>query len=176
MTMVFSWSGTVLGCPRYEEVPVSSCQLPIGRSGVQWYSQQIRLHRERKEESQLQKTYHQLWCGQYNLWLYGRKGYYRIAGNFRGRKLSQISWFCSYPRKFSPWNFRHALPIYAITSILFRKSFLHEMLPGYQSTKIFSLKHFLLYSDITTWLRERNYYVNIIQKLIYHFYLSAITY
>ena len=27
--------------------------------------------------------------------------YYRIAGNFWGSKLSQISWFCGYLRKFS---------------------------------------------------------------------------
>ena len=26
---------------------------------------------------------------------------YRIAGNFRGRKVSQISLFCAYQRKFS---------------------------------------------------------------------------
>ena len=29
---------------------------------------------------------------------------YRIAENFRGRKLSRISRFCGYTRKFSPWN------------------------------------------------------------------------
>ena len=29
---------------------------------------------------------------------------YRIVGNFRGRKLSRISWFCGYLRKFSPQN------------------------------------------------------------------------
>ena len=30
--------------------------------------------------------------------------WYRIPGNFRGRKLSQISQFCGYSRKFSPQN------------------------------------------------------------------------
>ena len=34
-----------------------------------------------------------------------------IAGNFQGRKLSRILRFYSHPRKFSPWNFRHATPI-----------------------------------------------------------------
>ena len=27
-----------------------------------------------------------------------------LAANFRGRRLSRISWFCGYSRKFSPWN------------------------------------------------------------------------
>ena len=31
--------------------------------------------------------------------------YYRIAGNFWGRKLSQISWFCGYSQKFSLQKF-----------------------------------------------------------------------
>ena len=31
-----------------------------------------------------------------------KKDRYRIVGNFRGRKLLQISWFCGYLRKFSP--------------------------------------------------------------------------
>ena len=30
--------------------------------------------------------------------------YYCIAGNFQGSKLSQISWFCGYLRKFSSQN------------------------------------------------------------------------
>ena len=33
---------------------------------------------------------------------------YRIAGNFRGRKLSRILRFDSHPQKFSPRNFGHA--------------------------------------------------------------------
>ena len=32
---------------------------------------------------------------------------YRIAGNFQGRKFSQILQFFSHPRKFSPQNSRH---------------------------------------------------------------------
>ena len=32
----------------------------------------------------------------------GKSPSYCIAGNFRGRKLSQILQFCSYSRKFSP--------------------------------------------------------------------------
>ena len=44
---------------------------------------------------------------------------YRIAGNFQGRKPSR---FYSHPQKFSPRNFRHATPIYAI-SLPFREVF-----------------------------------------------------
>ncbi len=44
-------------------------------------------------------------------WGVGRYSRYRIAGNFRGRKLSRILRFYSHPRKFSPRNFRHATPI-----------------------------------------------------------------
>ena len=69
---------------------------------------------------------------------------YRIAGNFRGRKLSRISRFFSHPRKFSPRNSRHATPI--IRSVFaFRESFLHEMLLSYRSAKVFSLENFPLY-------------------------------
>ena len=32
-----------------------------------------------------------------------------MAGNFQGRKLSQILWFSDYLRKFSPWNLRHGV-------------------------------------------------------------------
>ena len=41
----------------------------------------------------------------------------------------------SHPRKFSPRNFRHAIPTYAI-SLTFRKSFLCKMLPSYRSAKV----------------------------------------
>ena len=63
---------------------------------------------------------------------------YCIVGNFRGRKLSRISRFYSHMRKFSPRNFGHATLIYAISLIF------HEMLPSYQSVKVFSLKSFPL--------------------------------
>ena len=36
---------------------------------------------------------------------------YRMAGNFRGRKPSRISWFYSHPWKFSPRHFRHTTSI-----------------------------------------------------------------
>ena len=62
--------------------------------------------------------------------------HYRIAGNFRGRKLSRISRFFSHPRKFSPRSSRHATPI--IRSVFaFRESFLRE--------RVFSLENFPLY-------------------------------
>ena len=50
---------------------------------------------------------------------------YRIAGNFRGRKLSRISQFFSHPRMFYPRNSRHATPI---------------MRPVLHSAKVFSAK------------------------------------
>ena len=61
---------------------------------------------------------------------------YRIAGNFRGRKLSRISRFFSHPRKFSPRNSRHATPIMRPV-LTFRESILCEMLLSYRSAKVF---------------------------------------
>ena len=69
---------------------------------------------------------------------------YRIAGNFRGRKLSRISRFSRHPRKFSPRNSRHATPIMRPV-LTFRESFLREMLLSYRSAKVFSLENFPLY-------------------------------
>ena len=72
----------------------------------------------------------------------------RITGNFRGRKRSQISGFSNHLWKFSPRNVRHATPIYAIslTITTFRGKFLCKMLLSYQSTKVFFLESFPLYS------------------------------
>ena len=69
---------------------------------------------------------------------------YRIAGNFRGRKLSRISQFFRHTRKFSPRNSRHATPIMRPV-LTFRESFLREMLLSYRSAKVFSLENFPLY-------------------------------
>ena len=69
---------------------------------------------------------------------------YRIAGNFRGRKLSRISRFFCHPRKFSPRNSRHTTPIMRPV-LTFRESFLREMLLSYRSAKVFSLENFPLY-------------------------------
>ena len=71
---------------------------------------------------------------------------YRIAGNFRGRKLSRISRFFSHPRKFSPRNSRYATPIMRPV-LVFRESFLREMLLSYRSVKVFSLENFPLYGN-----------------------------
>ena len=76
--------------------------------------------------------------------------HYRIAGNFRGRKLSRISRFFRHPRKFSPWNSRHATPTMRPV-LTFRESFLHEMLLSYRSTKVLSLENFPLYSNFHGW-------------------------
>ena len=72
--------------------------------------------------------------------------HYRMAGNFRGRKLSRISRFFSHPRKFSPRNSRHATPIMRPV-LTFRESFLREMLLSYRSAKVFSLENFPLYGN-----------------------------
>ena len=73
-------------------------------------------------------------------------GTYRIAGNFRGRKLMNFTIF-SHPRKFSPQNSRHATPI--IRSVFaFRESFLRKMLLSYRSAKVFSLENFPLYGMV----------------------------
>ena len=69
---------------------------------------------------------------------------YRIAGNFRGRKLSRISRFFRHPRKFSPRNSRHATAIMQ-PILTFREGFLREMLLSYRSVKVFSLENFPLY-------------------------------
>ena len=67
-------------------------------------------------------------------------GRYCIAGNFRGRKLSQISRFCGYLRKFSPQIWGHGIfgAAKASNSRKFfpRKSYFH------QSAKVFSLESF----------------------------------
>ena len=60
-----------------------------------------------------------------------------IVGNFQERKPSWILQFYSHPWKFSPRNFRHATPIYAISltfhkmfpSLLIRESFLPRKFP-----------------------------------------------
>ena len=70
---------------------------------------------------------------------------YCIAGNFRGRKFSQISWFFSHLWKFSRRNSRHAILIMRPV-LIFCESFLREMLLSYWSAKVFSLKNFPLYS------------------------------
>ena len=74
---------------------------------------------------------------------------YRIAGNFRGRKLSRISRFSRHPRKFSPRNSRHATPNMRPV-LTFRESFLREMLLSYRSAKVFSLENFPLYGSSYT--------------------------
>ena len=73
---------------------------------------------------------------------------YRIAGNFRGRKLSRISRFSRHPPKFSLRNSRHATPIMR-PILTFRESFLREMLLSYRSAKVFSLENFPLYGTFS---------------------------
>ena len=69
---------------------------------------------------------------------------YRIAGNFRGRKLSQISRFWSYLWNLSQQNWGHGV-FWQQHQWTIHESFLHENLIFHQFTKVFSLKSFLLY-------------------------------
>ena len=59
----------------------------------------------------------------------------RIAGNFQGRKLSWISQFCGYSRKFSPWN----LGVWHPLARPVHKSFLHKNLIN------------RIYAELTKW-------------------------
>ena len=66
---------------------------------------------------------------------------YCIAGNFQGRKLSQISRFESHPRNCGACR-THLCWFQAI-----RESFVSEILTSYGSAKIFSLESLLLYGS-----------------------------
>ena len=99
---------------------------------------------------------------------------YRIAGNFRGRKLSRISRFFRHPRKFSPRNSRHATPIMR-PILTFRESFLREMLLSYWSVKIFSLENFPLYgmspdlvisTDLLWWMDRQLECISVSQLIM----------
>ena len=69
---------------------------------------------------------------------------YRLAGNFRGRKLSWISRFCSYLRKFSLRNFGACCPLERQKHAI-RESFLCDNCIFHQFVKISSLENFPLY-------------------------------
>ena len=111
----------------------------IERPAGHMWTQCCREAQEHKRELQLLETSHEIdlrkvMKREYNVIIY-------MAGNFRGRKLSQLSRFFSHPRKFSPRNSRHATPIMQP----FHESFLHKMLLSYRSAKLFSLENFPLY-------------------------------
>ena len=72
---------------------------------------------------------------------------YRMAENFRGRKLSWISRLCGYSQRFSPWNLGMCLSFGAARASNPRK-FLHENRTFYQFAKVFSLKIFPLYGRL----------------------------
>ena len=68
---------------------------------------------------------------------------YRIAENFRVRKLSQISRFESHLRKFSPWNL--GVPYLPMLEFSIPQKFSPRDGCSHRSAKVFSLKNFLLY-------------------------------
>ena len=65
-----------------------------------------------------------------------RQSRYRIAENFQGRKLSQISRFCDDSRKFSPRNLGVWHPL-ALQKRAIRESFLRKNCIFHQSVKVF---------------------------------------
>ena len=69
---------------------------------------------------------------------------YRIAENFQGRKLSRISRFCGYLRKFSLRNLGAWHPLTPYKRVIC-KSFLRENRIFHQFAKVFFLKSFPLY-------------------------------
>ena len=70
---------------------------------------------------------------------------YHIAGNFQGRKLSQILQFCGYSQKFSLRNLGAWHP-WRGTSRAICESFLLENRSFHQFAKVFSLESFPPYS------------------------------
>ena len=67
-----------------------------------------------------------------------------IAGNFRGRKLSWISWLCGYLRRFSLWNLGVWHPLVWQKQAICER-FLSENRIFHQFVKVFSIKSFPLY-------------------------------
>ena len=67
---------------------------------------------------------------------------YRIVGNFRGRKLSRISWFYGYSQKCSPW---HSL---VRQKWAIHESFLSKIVYFHNSRKLSPLKvsHYTVYN------------------------------
>ena len=72
---------------------------------------------------------------------------YCIAGNFRGRKLAWILWFCGYLQKFSLQNLE-VWHLWCCKSKQSVKVFFHENRIFHQFAKVFSLKSFLLYGKL----------------------------
>ena len=79
---------------------------------------------------------------------------YHIAGNFRGRKPSQILWFCGCLQKFSLWNLgvwhplaRHKRAIresFLYKNPPIRESFLPQKFPAIRYTWLFGVEDYKL--------------------------------
>ena len=65
-----------------------------------------------------------------------------IVGNFRGRKLLRILWFCGYLREFSPWKILGRGCSLAQQKQAIYKSFLSKSCIFHQLAKVFSPKVF----------------------------------
>ena len=71
---------------------------------------------------------------------------YRIAGNFRGRKLSGFRGLRAICKSFLREIWGHAAPTYDWFQAI-RESFLREIFTSYGSVKVFSLESLPLYSN-----------------------------
>ena len=79
---------------------------------------------------------------------------YRIAGNYWGRKISQILWFCGYTQKFPPAKFGAWRPL-AWQKWAIRESFLQENHIFHQFAKVFSLESSPLYGVYINYMRYK---------------------
>ena len=95
------------------------------------------------------------WVHTIHLKRFSTKTYYCIAGNIWGSKLSQISWFCGYSRKFPSHNLEmwHYL---AQQKRTIHKRSLHESCIFHKFAIVFSLESFPLILTYFPAISERN--------------------
>ena len=83
-----------------------------------------------------------------------KRSKYRIVGNVRGRRLSRISQFCGYSRKFSPQNLGAWRP-----------------LAREQSAKVFSTK-IVLFTSPQKFSPSKVFRCTVRNRILFDFYLS----
>ena len=87
---------------------------------------------------------------------------YRIAENFRGRKISRISRFCCNLWKFCPWNLGVWRPL-AWQKQAIRKSFLYENRIFHWSAKVFSTK-IVFFTDLRKFSPSKVFCYTVVKK------------